>query len=216
MKRRVTFFADKFTLGFLRLGFTLAAVVSVFSGVTAQISITAGGNCSFVRNHHLLEHQQPVFGYRFGPSLQVKPLKNFQKLSVQTEFLLNQKGYQLYLDKTYFIRFNYASFSIITGYAPVAWVSINAGAEFSGLLSTNVEKGTDTYRNFDVGMVFGFTFLDQKQISLYARATIGITPTLDYYSFDKLGNFTGAIHDLRNTCFSLGIKIKLFDNEMLK
>lgn len=180
----------------------------------SQHAIMGGVNYSYVRNNELLKNQVPIFTYHFGSSFRCYPFKNSPSFSVQSELLLSQKGYNQKLDSNYRIRFNYLSWTMLLNYSPVKNFSINSGTEISGLLSTNVKQGNHTYNNCDVGLVLGIGCFENHRVSLYARAIYGLSPTLNYYSFDKLGNFTKDIHDLKNMTISAGIKINLYNEKI--
>jgi len=183
---------------------------------SAQISIMGGVNYSNVRNNHLLENEKAVFTGHYGISFRYYPIKNWSKFSIQNELMFNRKGYQQHLDKTYEFRFNYVSLPVLLSYAPEKYVTINSGIEYSRLISTSVEDGTHTYNRNDVGLILGLTFFDKRRLSIYSRVIYGLVPMLDYYTFDKLGNFTGKIHDLKNTCLSVGIKLNIYQDESRK
>lgn len=90
-------------------------------------------------------------------------------------------------------------------------MSIQTGVEEKILISTDLQKGLDTYNNEDVGALAGINLFENYWINLYIRFSYGIVPMLNYESFDALGNFTGHIHDLHNTYLLVGLKIKLFN-----
>lgn len=186
----------------------------LFSNTVAQISFIVGANYCGIRNNNLLENQKPIFTYQFGYAIQYYPFKSLPNLSIQNELLFSQKGYQQDLDKNYVFHFNYISLPVLLNYTPVSFLTINTGVEFSGLLYTNIQEGTKTYNNNDVGLVLGISCIEKHMISLYSRVTYGLIPMLNYYSIDKLGNFTGRIHDLRNICFTIGIKFNFYNEEI--
>ena len=180
----------------------------------SQHAVMGGVNFSYVRNSDVLKNQVPIIANHFGSSIRCYPFKKLHSLSVQSELLFSQKGYAQKLDEYYPVRFNYLSCTMLLNYSPVDNFSINTGAEVSGLLSTNVVGGMRTYNKSDIGLVLGIGCLENHRISLYARAIYGLIPTLNYYSFDKLGNFTGDIHDLNNMTISAGIKINLYNEKI--
>jgi hypothetical protein len=185
-----------------------------FTTTMAQFSILGGGNICEVRNNNLLENQKPILKSHYGLSVRYYPFKRLPKFSVQNEILINKKGYKQELGRTYLFHFTYLSIPILLNYTPVKNLSINAGIEASKLLYTSVKQGRKTYNNSDFGIVLGVNGFDQKRINIYSRLTYGITPMIDYYSFDKLGNFVGKIHDLKNICISIGLKYNLYNEEI--
>lgn len=180
----------------------------------AQVSLMGGASYCNVRDNNLLENKKGIVAFQGGAAISVYPFKNLPNLSVENELLINRKGYQQNLDQNYTFYFDYASWPILACYSPVRNFTINAGVELSQLLFTNFKKGTRTYHDFDAGLVLGFSCFDEKWIGLYSRMTYGLVPMLNYYSFDESGNFTGEIHDLKNLCISVGIKINLYHEKI--
>lgn len=192
----------------------LAVLLFLFSNLShAQISLEGGVNYCDVKHNNSLKGQDPLYAFHTGVSVRWYPLKKYPKLSVQNEILFNRKGYRIVSDENYRFELNYISFAVLLNYSPLEYLSVSTGAEISGLMYTNVKQGLETFNNTDVGLVFGISCFDNRRLSVYTRVTCGITPVLDYYSFDKLGNFTGEIH-LRNVSLSLGLKINMYDEKI--
>ena len=103
---------------------------------------------------------------------------------------------------------------ILINYSLSTQISIQAGVELSTLISTNIEQGIKTYNNFDTGLALGINCFGDKRISCYSRLTYGLLPMLDYYEIDELGNFKNEIHDLKNVCLSIGIKVNLYNEKI--
>lgn len=198
-----------------RLIFQFVVVIGMLSPVKseAQIAFSVGGNYSNVRNEVLLKNKEPIFVSNLGVSVQYHPIKRFEKLSVINELNISQKGYQQNLDKGYAFEFNYLAFPVLVDYRLFKPLSVQGGCELSKLLSTSMAEGIHTYNNFDAGLVLGLSFHASRIVSFYARGIYGLVPMLDYCTFDELGNFTGKIHDLKNMCLSVGIKINIFNEK---
>jgi hypothetical protein len=179
----------------------------------AQIAVFGGGNYCTLRNDVLLKNKKPIIASEFGLSFQYHPIKSFEKLSFINELSISQKGYQQNLVRNYSFRFDYLAFPILIDYKLINPLSVQGGVELSKLLSTSMEEGTNTYNNFDAGLVLGLNWRQGRILSFYLRGIYGLVPMLDYYTFDELGNFTGKIHDLKNMCLSAGIKINLFNEK---
>jgi hypothetical protein len=148
-------------------------------------------------------------------SFQYYPFKKFQTISVLNELVFTQKGYQQNFGKNYSFRFNYLSVPVLINYNLSNRFSVQTGLELSKLFSTNIEQGTKTYNNIDLGLVLGLNCVCNKRISCFSRFTYGVTPILDYYEIDELGNFGDEIHDLKNICLSVGIKFNLRNEKIL-
>ncbi|MDP4290651.1 MAG: hypothetical protein Q8908_06185 [Bacteroidota bacterium] len=180
----------------------------------SQIAFMAGPNYCFVRSHDLLQNQNPVFAYHTGFSLKLYPFKKAPAYAIQTEIMIDQKGYQQKLDINYLFHFNYNTWNVLFNYDRTKNLSVNAGLAFSWLRYTSMQDGMSTYNHNDIGLVLGICCLESHRVNVYARAVYGLAPMLDYYKIDKLGNFTGQIHDLKNMCFSAGIKINLRNEKL--
>jgi hypothetical protein len=201
-----------------RLIFQVVAIISFtffcHDKLNAQIAFVAGGNYSNIRENIPLENKKPIIGYNLGVSFQYYPFKKFQKISLINELELVQKGYQQNFAENYSFRFNYLSFPVLINYSLSTHMSIQAGLELSTLISTTIVQGIKTYNNFDTGLVLGINFFNSKRINGYSRLTYGLLPLLDYYEIDELGNFNNEIHDLKNICFSVGIKANLYNEKI--
>lgn len=201
LKRLVTFFLS-------------ALMLIVSNKAFAQVSLMGGASYCNVRENNLLANKKGIGAFQGGEAIRVYPLKNLPNLSIENELQINRKGYQQNLDQNYTFYFDYLSWPILACYSPVRNFTVNAGVELSQLLFTNFKNGTRTYHDFDAGLVLGFSCFDERWIGLYSRITYGLVPMLNYYSVDELGNFTGEIHDMKNLCISVGIKINLYHEKI--
>ena len=199
-----------------RIQLSLFIFVFIFAApASAQVTFIGGLNYSYLRNNNLLENQKPILSYHFGGSVRYYPLKRYPKISLQNELIFNTKGYRQYLDREYTFRFNYISLPILINYALTEDVSVHTGVEFSGVVSSNIKRYRETYNEPDIGIVLGFSCFERSEISFFSRMTYGLLPILDYDAMDRVGNFTGKIHDLKNMCLSVGMKIKM-SNEKIR
>ena len=176
--------------------------------IKAQVSSITGINYSKVRNS-VLENEGPIYTPFHGVAVNCYFLKCVPQLSIRNELFYTIKGYEQGKDAKHQYTFSYLSAPVLFNYQFISEVSVHTGIEPSILLFTNIEKGYKTYNHKDLAIVLGMSFFETKRVSLFLRYSYGLIPMLDYYRFDKLGNFTGEIHDLKNTCLSLGIKIDL-------
>jgi len=210
---------SKININHSRLIFQIVAIISLIffchKKSEAQIAFAVGGNYSNIRSNLSLENKKPIIGYNFGVAVQYYPFKKFQKISMLNELEFVQKGYQQDFTENYSFRFNYLSLPILINYSLSTQISIQAGVELSTLISTNIEQGTKTYNNFDTGLALGINCFGDKRISCFSRFTYGLLPMLDYYEIDELGNFKNEIHDLKNICLSIGIKVNLYNEKIL-
>ena len=184
------------------------------TGLKAQIGLVAGGNYSNIRNNTAIENKEAILGSHLGASIQYYPFRNLQNLSFVNEFLFSQKGYQQDFGEKYRFRFNYLALPVLIDYSLSNRISVHTGAEVSFLTTTSVKRGLDTYNGFDLGLVAGANYRISKRLSAYARLTYGLLPLLDYYEIDELGNFGNEIHDLKNSCLSIGIKYNIYNEKI--
>lgn len=190
------------TLGFVFL-FLLTSVSY------AQFTFITGINAMDVRNDNLLQNTKPLVGLHIGIAFRQHYSDSLNKISLQYELIFNQKGYQQKLDRNYIFSFNYLSAPILFNYSLNKYLSLSTGMEPGYLLFTNKVDGVKKYNRFDLGLILGLSTMEHRRLSIYSRLTYGLVPMLDYYRFDRLGNITEEIHDLKNICLSLGIKVNV-------
>lgn len=181
----------------------------------AQVSLHAGFNGSFARSD-VLKNNGFFYGYNAGVSSQFYITKKNENISVIIEARVNQKGYSVKTDeKKYDFGLSYVSATALFSYDFNKTISAQIGSEFNQLLWGTMNNAKDVFNEHDVGLVAGLTFFQSKKLSVQVRYFHGLTPTLDYYHFDELGNITGSFKDIYNTAISIGIKMK-FRNEKFK
>lgn len=181
----------------------------------AQIYTLAGANLSRVRDNDLIQNKKFQLGTQLGVGVKYYPSPKCKRLSLINEIQYNGKGYEQQLDKKYRIKFNYLSAPFLLNYDVVSNFSLHGGLEPSLLFTTNIEQGTQTYKKYDVGVVLGASAFDNQTVSLYTRVSYGMVPILSYHKMDKMGNIVENISDVKNLCFSVGLKIN-FRNEKIK
>ncbi|MBX2966397.1 MAG: PorT family protein [Cyclobacteriaceae bacterium] len=205
----MTFNAKKVTVALiLTVGFIICRAPLAYS----QVGIVGGVNYSFMRNS-VLENDEPAYTWNLGANVELSP-KTWKKFSIETRIMFIQKGYRQYADKWYTFHFDYLSVQPTINYSPVKQLSVDAGIDISGLINANVIKWADTYNLTDAGVVFGVSAFRHKRISLYSRIIYGLTPMLEYHAIDEMGNFTGEIKDLKNTCIQVGVRINIYHEKL--
>jgi hypothetical protein len=176
----------------------------------AQVYAFGGVHKSYVRNEVLLG-ESPIYSWHIGLGIKFIPQKSRKKFSINTEMAFTQKGYDQQIGNQEFeFRFRYIAAQGTLNYSVFPFLSVKAGLNLALLMSTNIDKGTSTYQSIDVGAVGELGFLENKRMSFYTQVVYGFVPMLKYYNIDALGNFNGEIHDLKNTCFMVGLRINLF------
>lgn len=181
----------------------------------AQVYALTGMNLSKVRDNNLIQNKKLHYGTQLGVGVKYYPTSKNTRLSLINEIQYNGRGYEQQLDEKYKIKFNYLSVPFLMSYDVVNDFALLGGLEPSLLVSTNLEQGTKTYKKYDLGLVLGASMFDSHIVSLYTRFSYGMVPLLSYERMDKMGNFVENIHDVKNMCFTIGVKIN-FRNEKIK
>jgi len=192
--------------------FVLLLIYSLKSD--GQVYVLGGMNESMMRNDHIIQNQEMLTSGHGGFGINYHPFRLLPKFSLHNEAMMWNKGYTQDIGDKYTIYLQYITFPMFLDYSPFDFLSIHTGVEPSFLWSTNIHKGTGTYNHHDWGLILGVGICEKKMFSFYFRFTYGLVNQLDYYSFDKLGNFIGEIHDLKNTCFSIGLKYNLSNEQI--
>lgn len=181
----------------------------------AQVSLHAGFNNSFARGN-VLKDSYFLYGYNIGISSQFYVFKKNENISFFIESRINQKGYSLEVDnQKYNFGLNYISATILTSYDFSKLISAQIGAEANQLLWGTTNNAKNIFNEYDIGISAGLTFFQSRKWNIQVRYFHGLTPTLNYYHFDELGNITGTFKDIYNTAISIGIKMKI-RNEKFK
>lgn len=182
--------------------------------VFGQVYAFAGIHKSDVRNEVLI-NDSPIYSWHVGGGVNLYPNRNWCKASINLEVAFFQKGYDQNLGTQQFeFRFRYLTWQAALSYPIAEFLSIKGGVNLALLLDTNVKKGMSTYQLFDCGLMGGVEFLENKRIGFYTRVVYGLVPMLKYYDIDAMGNFNGRINDLKNTCFMLGLRVKIYDKKI--
>ena len=99
----------------------------------AQIALLGGTNFCWMRNDNLLPQQEVMVSTHLGISIQYFPFNNAPEISLENGFLTNTKGYHLDIDKDYYFRLHYYSFSLLLNYSVSEQVTLSTGLEFNYL-----------------------------------------------------------------------------------
>lgn len=189
-------------------------IITAINNTYGQLAIKGGANYCIERSDYIQNTRSIVTSF-MSLSLRYYPFNNIKNLSLQNELFFTKRGYDQDLNSTYKLRINYLSFQLLGNYLFKDFVSLNAGVEFNRYVSSSVKRGYKTYNKWDIGLVTGLDFFENKQISPYIKVIYGLLPAFDYYHIDELGNFTGEFEDLRFTNISVGLKVKLYNEKIL-
>jgi hypothetical protein len=178
----------------------------------AQTEIFGGANYAFVREHSLPQ-TQPTWGSQWGIGLTVHPVRKWQSVSLTFNGILTIKGYKQIVNETYRFELLYAALQILGNVKVSPQMRIQMGVELSDLQGSSVPNTTTNYRKKDIGLVAGIEVFSEKRVSLFTQGTLGLKPMIDYYEIDANGNFNGRILDVRNTCLTVGLKFKIYNEK---
>lgn len=181
----------------------LLSIVSLVS--QAQFSMMTGANFNKVRSSYL-KNDRAALGFHAGLSVAYHPFKTAKVVYFEHELLFNYKGYRQDLDKMYDVYYGYISGSFLVKVKTGKFIHLRSGVELGQMIYASVEDRYDTFNKTDLGIVLGASFLESNPFNFYIRGSLGLLPMLDYWDIDKEGAFHGAIHDIRNTTLSIGVK----------
>ena len=189
-------------------------LVSTPSTVFAQVYVFSGAHQSYVRND-VLNGESPIYSWHIGVGIKLYPKLDWRRTSINAEIASIEKGYDQRLGNEEFeFRFRYITGQGTLSYEALPFLSLKGAVNLALLFDTNVEKGTKTYQLFDFGLVGGLGFLENKRFGFYTRVVYGLSPMLKYYDIDAMGNFNGHIHDLKNTCFMVGLHFNIYGKKI--
>jgi hypothetical protein len=192
--------------------FIVLAILSLSRSSQGQVKfnldILAGPNYNWVRNN-VLFGERPAIGWYAGLGLTISPSPQWRNISLTLNTLLTEKGYTQWLGQKNIFKFRYFSNQALVNYYVSPVLTVTAGVDISILMGTNVYRGLETYNNLDAGLLVGLKLFDSKAIAVNMQLVYGLVPMLHYYHIDALGNFTSTIHDLRNTCLSMGLRYRI-------
>jgi hypothetical protein len=176
----------------------------------AQIGMMLGTNYSNIRHQDRLAGTRGKVGLNLGVNVEVVPIRSIPNLSLKTDFMIVPKGYNQILDDIkYRVNLQYFVFAPMIKYAFDKDFAVHSGVEFNGFIGSNVEGAEETYRKNEKAFFFGFDLLSSKRLSLYTRASFGLTPVLDYYEIDPIEGITGSFSDLYTTTIMLGLQLNI-------
>lgn len=175
----------------------------------SQVEIFGGANHAFIRHQSLVGSTRPIQSPHWGIGITVYPVRDWSKFSISTNLLFTVKGYEQKVNKELKFELYYTAFQLIANYKLTEVLGAQAGLEYATYGGCSVSNSDENYRTNDLGLLVGFTVFPEKRLSIYSQCIWGLLPIVDYYEIDASGNFKGRIRDVRNTCFSVSLKIKI-------
>ena len=182
--------------------------------VRAQIYVFGGGHESYIRNN-VLKNESPLFSWHTGGGARFHLSHDRENIVVNAEAAFVEKGYKQILGgKECTFHFSYLTYQFTVGYQAFPFLSVKGGLNTAVMIGANLKKWTKTYNVLDLGLVAGADVLENKPVGFYARAVYGLIPMVDYHDIDAQGNFNGKIHDLKNTCFMIGLRVTIHEKKI--
>lgn len=178
----------------------------------AQVEIFGGANYAFVR-HQYLPNAQPTFGSQWGFGMTINPKRDWQKFSVTGNIVLTMKGYEQWVNRTYRFELFYTGVQFLANYDLNDLIRLQTGIELVRLENSSVYNSVENYSSNDMGLMAGIELFHAKRVSGFIQGIYGLLPLIDYYDIDAAGNFNGRIRDVRNTCLSAGLKLKIYKHK---
>ncbi len=193
------------------LGFLLFVIST--NGL-AQGYFFSGMNQCRVRNE-VLSNESPMYGLHIGGGVNFFLKEEQSKFFIRAETGFIKKGYNQQLrGQNFYFRFNYWSLQGSANYLLTPSISLQAGVDFAILFNANLKRWQETYTLYDIGLVGGVGFFENRKFNLYARAIYGLTPMIKYHNIDSMGNFHGELKDLRNLSILMGIRFKINEKKI--
>lgn len=180
----------------------------------SQISYKIGANISTVHNDNLIDNKyllgvESGLGGRFAINQ-----RKGDNLFINLEILSSRRGYkQVYGQDDFSVRLYYFTFPVTLVYSPFAFLSLDAGLEYSALIHARWSDGNEkikvkeNYRSNDWGLVGGMTFFQDRKVSGFFRYAYGLKDILQYSTVDNFGNLEKGKKDFNNRSLQLGIKV---------
>lgn len=188
------------------LGFLLFAIST---NSLAQVYFFSGMNQCRVRNE-ILSNESPMYGLHIGGGINLFLKEEESKFFIKGETVFIKKGYDQELrGEKFHLRFNYWSLQGSVNYLLTPSISLQTGVDFAILFNANLKRWQETYSLYDIGLVGGVGFFENRRFNLYTRVIYGLTPMLKYHNIDSMGNFHGELKDLRNLSILMGIRFNI-------
>jgi len=183
-----------------------------FIGI-AQVYVFAGLQQNYIRSE-VVVNASPLTSWHVGGGINVFLSADQKKLSFKGELAFVRKGYhQMLANDKMDLHFDYLTYQTTVRFPVVDFFAVEGGVNLGLLVYSNMYKWIKTYNLIDLGFVGGLSFLENKRVGFYGRVVYGVSPLVSYERPDEIGNFHGQFRDLRNTCFMVGIRFKVYEKE---
>jgi hypothetical protein len=196
-------------------GLCVLCSLLLVSNAHSQLSVFMGGGVADIRENSVLANHHPVGAIQTGAGVDFSMFKKTPDLTLQFQSSFIENGYRLQLDKNYRYTFQYFSNALLIGYRLLPGCKIRAGAYISTMIRSNIKHTGRIYNRKDAGLVTSLSFFENRRINFEIHGRTAFTPLLDYYTFDRQGNFIKSVHDLKNISLTFLIKVQI-TNALIK
>ena len=174
-----------------------------------------GPNYSSVRHNNLLENQSGKLNFNYGVYVAFNPFPSTPEISFKTDLMVFTKGYSQHLSGEKFnLNLTYLSFAPMVRYELDEGFHIHSGLELNSLVGSNVNEGLQTYQKSERAIFLGMDLFSNNFISMYIRASFGLSPLLDYYDIDPIDGIQGRLRDIYSTTFLIGIHLNIYNEKI--
>ncbi|WP_373522702.1 hypothetical protein [Aquiflexum sp.] len=186
-----------------------------FSQIYGQVGLMMGPNYSTVRHSGILENQRGKMNFHYGVNVAFYPFANTPELSFKTDLLVVTKGYQQNLSGEDFnLNLSFLSFAPMVRYELSQGFHFHTGIELNILAGSNVNEGLQTYRNSERAVFLGLDLFSDKYLSIFTRASFGLSPMLDYYDIHPIDGIQGQLRDIYTTTVLIGIQLNIYNEKI--
>ncbi|WP_194975618.1 outer membrane beta-barrel protein [Aquiflexum lacus] len=194
---------------------TIVFSLLAFSQIYGQVGLMVGPNYSNVRHNGILENSRGKLNFHYGVILAFHPFANTPELSFKTDLMVLTKGYQQNLSGEDFnLNLSFLSFAPMVRYELSEGFHVHTGIELNILAGSNVNEGLQTYRNSERAVFLGLDLFSDKFLSIFTRASFGLSPMLDYYEIHPIDGIQGQLRDIYTTTVLIGIQLNIYNEKI--
>lgn len=186
-----------------------------FSQIYGQVGLMMGPNYSNVRHNGILENARGKLNFHYGVNLAFNPFANTPELSFKTDLMVVTKGYQQnFSGEDFNLNLSFLSFAPMVRYELSQGFHFHTGIELNILAGSNVNEGLQTYRNSERAVFLGLDLFSDKYLSIFTRASFGLSPMLDYYDIHPIDGIQSQLKDIYSTTFLIGLQLNIYNEKI--
>ncbi|MCX2743607.1 hypothetical protein OO013_07010 [Mangrovivirga sp. M17] len=188
----------------------VVALAMVFCSAKAQLRVSAGPTFSkSIVNSDQLNSEFGT-GFLLGIRNRFRP-ENLKSLSFSTGVQLCHRKYKIENPKIDRESYNdlYVTFPFLFNFDITEFLLVNTGVELGYALFSNLKEFE--YKRRTTAFLFGFEFLQNRDVAPFITASYSPWERLDYETIDKFGNTTGTGYEFKNFYMVIGVNIYIND-----